>query len=176
MKKTLRQEYRTKRKLLINNTVSLEIHKKLYENEKFISSKEVLIYVSTDEEIDTINIIEKCLSLNKLVAVPKIIDDNMEFYYINSLEELINGKYNIKEPINNNKVVNFEDCICITPGIVFDNKGYRLGYGKGYYDRFFAKNNCYKIGLTLNELLVDNIYPDEYDIAVDIIITEKTFK
>ena len=59
------------------------------------------------------------------------------------------------------------------PAICFDEKGFRIGYGKGFYDRFFSENKCFlKVGLCYNEFVIDEIFSDDNDIAVDLIITE----
>jgi 5-formyltetrahydrofolate cyclo-ligase len=69
-------------------------------------------------------------------------------------------------------VCEFNNSVCITPGICFDKYGYRIGYGKGFYDKFFYNHDVFKIGLCYQECLVDKIEVDDYDIAVDKIITD----
>ena len=97
----------------------------------------------------------------------------MNFYLINSLNDLQTGYHGIMEPITNKLVTNFKECVSITPGICFSYDLYRIGYGKGYYDKFYSKyNNIYKIGLTYNDCLISNIPIDDLDIPVDKIITE----
>lgn len=77
------------------------------------------------------------------------------------------------EPTTKIKAEEYENSICITPGIVFDLKGYRVGYGKGFYDRFFSKYTGVKIGLCASRFLINHIQADEYDVPVNMIITEK---
>ena len=96
----------------------------------------------------------------------------MYFYYIKSLDELKQGKFKILEPISNNIVTDFKSCVSITPGICFSKDLYRIGYGKGYYDKFYEKHpNIYKTALTYDECIIDNIPKDRYDIALDEIIS-----
>ena len=89
--------------------------------------------------------------------------------------ELKKGSFNITEPTTENiDDYNIIDMV-IAPAIAVDKSGYRLGYGKGYYDRLFnhLKKDCIKVFVTYEELLVDTIYPQSYDIQCDYIVTEK---
>lgn len=148
------------------------IFNKLIDDEKFISARLVLTYVSFNDEVDTLNLIKYCLKIKKKLAVPKCIDNKMVFYYINSLDDLKVGKYNILEPITTDKVIDFQYSICVTPGLAFDKFGYRLGYGKGYYDCFFINYEGFKIGLCYKKCLLKKLYTTNNDIKVDKIITD----
>lgn len=171
-KEKLRKIYRLIRKNIDNKDLKDKtIYQKIINNKYVLESDLVLIYVSNDEEINTLNIIDHLLN-TKLVAVPKIEDGQMNFYFIKSLNELKKGYFNILEPTTKNKVMNFNNAVCITPGICYSYSKYRIGYGKGFYDRFFNKNNVYKIGLCYKECLTNEIFNDEYDIKVDEIITD----
>ena len=108
--------------------------------------------------------------MGKKVAVPKCIGDNLEFYYINSINDLKEGSFNIPEPTTNIKASDFQNSICITPGVVFDQKGFRIGYGKGFYDSFFKVYTGYKIGLCVRDCVVSELSIHPHDIAVDIVI------
>lgn len=169
-KNELRKVYHLKRKNIENKNIKdKNIYNKVIQDEYILKSDLILIYVSNNEEVDTLNIINYFLSFKK-VAVPRIDNNIMNFYIINSLDELKKGYFNILEPITNNKVLSYDNSICITPGICFDKNGYRVGYGKGFYDKFFFKNNIYKIGLCYSECIVENIITDKYDIKVDKVI------
>ena len=169
-KDKLRKEYLEKRKSLKNPLSDMIIYNKVIRG--ISRFDKVLVYVSKDSEIDTISIIEYCLHNNIKVAVPKCVKNEIIFYYINSLDELSLSKFNILEPNNRRVVRGYKRSICITPGIVFDEKGNRIGYGKGYYDRFFAKYDGCKIGITYKDLLIKKLPHETYDIPVDYIITD----
>ena len=79
----------------------------------------------------------------------------MNFYYINSLDELMEGYFGILEPTSNNKIEDFNNAVSITPGICFSYDLYRIGYGKGYYDKFYSNHGVYKIGLCYSNCLID---------------------
>lgn len=169
-KKILRKKYLEIRK---NCKLNIKkIHNNLFSLNDFINAKTVFIYVPFGDEISTYEIIEMCFKLNKKVAVPKCVDNNLEFYYILSFSDLKNGAYNILEPITKIQATDFENSICITPGIAFDKKGYRIGYGKGYYDRFFKEYAGIKIGVCCKECLIDDVFHDEFDIPVDYVLCD----
>lgn len=143
---------------------------KVINNTKIIESNTILLYVSLNDEVDTINLIKYFLD-KKIVALPKVENDIMNFYIINSINDLKEGYYHILEPITNNKLNNFENTTIIVPGICFDKNGYRIGYGKGFYDKFLVDKNIYSIGLCYKECLIDNTFHDIHDIKVNDIIT-----
>ena len=172
MKKFIRNKYKLIRKNIKDKEKKdLSIYNNLIQSKICDDYDTVLVYVSTLEEVDTIHLI-KYFILRKKIAVPKIENGTMNFYYINDLSELKMGYFNILEPITNNKVIDFSNSICITPGICFSKDGFRIGYGGGYYDRFFSKHKLYSVGLCYKECLVNKIEVDKYDKKVDVIITD----
>ena len=171
-KEFLRKKYKEKRDNIKNKvTKDNLIYQKVINNKDILSSKTLLIYISINSEVDTIKIINYFLYA-KNIAVPKIIDNNMYFCYITNLNALTPGKYNIPEPTNENIVTDFDNAICIVPGICYDKKNYRVGYGKGYYDRFLSKNKIKTIGLCYKECMIEKIDNDKYDYKIDEVITE----
>ncbi len=172
MKKEIREKYRKIRKNIEDKkNKDTIIYKKIISDKIWNNFDTVLIYVSTLEEVDTLELIKFFIN-KKNVAVPKIEKNKINFYYINSLDDLKVGFYNILEPITNNKVLDYSNSICYTPGICFSKEGYRVGYGGGYYDRFFEENDVYSIGLCYKECLIDNIKTNSYDRKVNCVITD----
>ncbi len=114
------------------------------------SSSNVFCYASTEIEVDTRRIIGYCLSNNIPVALPVSGESELSFYYIDDINELEKGRYNIDEPPKSRPAYAGEKTLCIVPALCADENGYRLGYGKGYYDRFLKSFNgtsviiCYK--------------------------------
>ena len=172
MKNELRKKY-----LLVRNNINKKckkdqiIYEKVINNSFVKNSDTILIYVSKDSEVDTINLINYFLKFKK-VAVPKVNDNIIEFFYINSLDDLEEGCFNVLEPITNKKVTDFNNVLCITPGICFNKEGYRIGYGKGYYDRFFSKHEIYAIGLCYQECLINDNFANSDDIKVNEVISD----
>ena len=172
MKETYRIKYLEVRKNIKNKKIlDQSIYQKVIDNKHIKNCQLILIYVSIADEIDTTNLIKYFLMNNKSVAVPKIIGDEMRFYYIENFDELKPGYFNILEPISNREVTDFNNCVSITPGICFSKDKYRLGYGKGFYDKFYKKHpNIYKIGLCYQECYLEDIPHNKHDIKVDEII------
>ena len=171
-KEFLRKKYKEKRDNIKNKiTKDNLIYQKVINNKDILCSKTLLIYISINSEVDTIKIINYFLN-TKNIAVPKIIDNNIFFCYVTNLNELTSGKYNIPEPTNENIVTDFDNAICIVPGICYDKENYRIGYGKGYYDRFLSKNKIKTIGLCYKECMIEKIDNDKYDYKIDEVITD----
>ncbi len=146
----------------------------------YSNSKTIITYVSTDIEVDTHKLIKDSLKLGKRVAVPRCISKtrDMKFYYINSFDDLEKGTFSVYEPIPEKceELKNYSHSICIVPALSFDVLGYRLGYGKGYYDRFLSKYFGMKIGLCYNDCIKRKLPRGRFDIPVDVLITEKFTK
>lgn len=174
MKNELRNKYLLIRKNIKNKEFKDKIiFDKVITNERVINSNLILIYISTSYEVDTIKLINYFLNIGKRVAVPKVEGKILAFYLINSINECQKGTFNILEPINlNNKITNFKDAISITPGVCFDKQNYRIGYGKGFYDRFYQTHDIYSIGLCYRECYLDNIEHLSFDKKCDLVITD----
>ena len=87
--------------------------------------------------------------------------------------ELARGSYGICEPTGERELFGDENTLCVVPAAVFSKDGYRIGYGKGYYDRFLADFKGISVGFSYDATLVDSLPFDEYDARLDMIITEK---
>lgn len=122
---------------------------------QYRSCKTLLTYVSTSIEVDTRALILTALEEGKRVAVPRCVPGtrDMEFYYIRGLEELEPGTFGVLEPVPGRSVrmTDFSSGLCLVPALCYDWKGYRLGYGKGYYDRFLARFGGRMIGICYHE-------------------------
>lgn len=137
----------------------------------------LLIYVSTDIEVDTFRIIRRALADGKRVAVPRCVPDtrNMEFYYIQSTDELEPGMFGVLEPAAcPEKMYRPNDRgLCIVPAFSYDWNGYRLGYGKGYYDRFLSRFEGNIVGICYSDCVQRTLPHGRYDRPVELLVTEK---
>lgn len=141
----------------------------------------VLTYVSTDIEADTHGLIQRAFDDGKHVAVPRCVTGtrDMVFYEIHSFDDLEAGSFSVYEPVPERcePVRNLRRAICIVPALAYDRYGYRLGYGKGYYDRFLsAHSDIFKIGIGYCCCTETKFSHGRYDIPVDFLITEKYVK
>lgn len=134
-------------------------------------------YVSKASEPDTSALIISALEAGKHVAVPRCLSKTleMEFLEIASLSELELGTYGVLEPVSGKcrPILATASAFCVVPGLAFDSEGYRLGYGKGYYDRFLSKFSGFTVGLCYSGCVQSNLPHGFYDRPVDMLITEK---
>ena len=140
IKKKLRRELISKRRSMNAS------RKAAQDNDIFCQLKEiaegasgVLCYVSTEIEVDTRRFLEHCFANNIPVAVPVSGDSELTFYEIKGFDELSEGRFGILEPVKREReFIGDERSLCITPALCADGKGLRLGYGRGYYDRYLS--------------------------------------
>ncbi len=180
------------RKKINKKTVILNSHKilkKLFRMKKFCQAKKVMFYSSFGNEVNTEKMIKNSLELKKQVFLPKILKGKIVPVQIKNLKELVLGKFGILEPIgtmNGCRGTTYLDVI-IVPGVAFDKNCNRIGFGKGYFDRFLRvqkainpalpKRICsksgVKIGLAHNFQIVKKIPVSKNDVPTDLVITEK---
>lgn len=157
-------------------SMDLSIFKALVSLKQYREASTILTYVSTEIEVDTLKLIDNALKEGKKVAVPKCDYDSstIKFYQIYSREELYPAKFALLEPIANDErlVASMNESICIVPGLAFDRRGYRLGYGKGFYDRFLSEYDGKSIGICYSDYLCDRLAIDKYDIPVNLLVTD----
>ncbi len=170
-----RRNLKAEEKALLDSGVCRNVSR-LYQ---YKSAKTILVYVSTDIEVDTKKIIENALNDGKLVAVPRCIPETrlMEFHYINSLDELKPGTFGVLEPDESAPTVDsFEGCLMLLPALSIDYLGFRLGYGKGYYDRYMSRYTGACAGVCYSMNVRRHMYHGRFDRPVDVIVTEKWIK
>ena len=179
------RDYITKKKEALSLVEKREMDNAIYEtiinSHEFINAKMIFIYISFGKEVDTHNIIEHAVASGKEVCVPRVISrlKGMRALKINSLDELELSNYGILEPKDNSEEVSVENMdLAVIPGLAFDLQGGRIGYGGGFYDRFFsnADINIKKIALAYEFQILEGIPLEDHDIAIDGIITENSFK
>ncbi len=179
MKEELRRRY-----LYLRDSISKEqrlilskvIQERLLSLNEFKASSIVGCYSAIGSEVDTSIIALQALIQGKVLAYPKVLNNgSMEFRAVRDIAlDLALGRYSILEPLESCELV--EPDLLILPGIVWDEHGYRIGYGKGYYDRYInlmldAKPRC--IGLAYDMQVLSSIPHTLNDARVDIIVTEK---
>lgn len=154
------------------------IFDKVISSYEYRNSKVIFIFVSYNNEVDTHKIMEQALKDGKILCVPKIIskEKGMDIVQIRGFEDLeISSDYGILEPKNNKLKIEEEKIdLSYVPGLAFDGQGGRIGYGGGFYDRFFEKTrrDSKKIGLAYKFQIFTKVPMDEHDVFIDGIITD----
>ena len=165
---------------------------KILSLEEYREADTILTYVSCRSEVMTDRLILAALKAGKKVGVPKVEGDIMNFYYINSLDDLEAGYFGVREPkpciISDTSlssgskhaeslVSDPSGCLMIVPGLAFDKDLNRIGYGKGFYDKYFQSHidtPFTKCGIAFDIQLCEKIEADRYDQPLDMLVTENS--
>jgi len=147
------------------------IHQNLKRITSFTNSQNIACYFPIGSEVDTHNIMLDMLEQDKNLLLPRIVNNNLEFCIVPNLEKLEKGNFEIMEPKDSCKKAEKIDCVLI-PTVGVSKSGVRLGYGKGYYDRFLSLIDAVKISLTYSKQIVKSIPNDSHDVKIDWIVTE----
>ena len=148
----------------------------LVSTEEFSRADKILLYYPVKSEADPLPLFEIARELGKKVAFPKCNKDDltMRFFEISSQKDLSLGAYNIPEPKEDlGELICDERTLCVVPALLYSRDGHRLGWGKGYYDRFLAGFAGVSIGFAYDGFVVDELPHSEHDRQLDMIITEK---
>ena len=174
-KKILRRQAKIQRDIMpedIRHAKSKIICRNLIADDVFQNANVIFCFISFGSEVETKRIIETALSMGKRVCVPHTLGNHiMEANEITSQTEYRPDRYGIPEPTEQHIVPPSEIDLIIVPGLLFDRRGYRIGYGGGYYDTFLSKCSGTSVGVVFSEFIIDTIVPDEYDVAVDRVIS-----
>lgn len=128
-------------------------------------------YLSYNQEVLTLPILEQALRDGKQVAVPKVYGDTMKFIILHDLSRIAPGSYGIPEPVEDGPVAQDETALVLMPGLAFDRHGNRMGYGGGFYDKFLAAEPEHPtVALCYAFQMVEQIPTDSYDIPVDCVL------
>ncbi|WP_107841704.1 5-formyltetrahydrofolate cyclo-ligase [Metasolibacillus meyeri] len=178
-KKTIRQAVRAQLEAISYadyRTRSHAIGKQLMQQPSIQEGKTIAVTISSKPEVDTIAIIEALWQQGKTVAVPKCHPKTREmtFYAIEGFYQLETVYMDLREPMPAMTELVERETIdtIIVPGIVFDKKGYRIGYGGGYYDRYLPDFRGTLLALAFSEQLAEQVPFESHDIPVHIILTE----
>lgn len=153
------------------------IHNKLLNISEIKNAELIAITISNFPEVDTQLLIEALWKMKKAIAIPRCHPKTkqMTFYLFEAYDQLEVVYKNLKEPKieNSRKVAKEKIDVLISPGVVFDRNGYRIGFGGGYYDRFLQGFTKYKISMAFERQIVEKVPVDAYDLPIDTIITEE---
>ncbi len=149
----------------------------------FREAHTILLYAAFRSEVDTMKIFRRAVASGKKVYFPKVLGAEMEFYCAEAEEDFEAGTWGIPEPkveIERKYVPKYKEKVCIImPGAVFDKAGNRIGYGRGYYDKFLKRMEqveSFKMGIAFSCQLIniENFPKEEHDVRLDVLVTENS--
>ena len=177
-KNALRATYRKKREALdpaLCKAWDSAICEAVAASASFRYADVVLAYSPFGFEIDITPLLSRTLALGKRLALPRTYGKGlMSFHYVNGLDGLSPGSYGILEPSEDAPL--YEDTpatLCLVPGILFDRRGLRIGYGGGYYERFLRDHAVNTLGIIYRDFVLPTVPGGRYDRHVAALATER---
>ncbi|TVR18070.1 MAG: 5-formyltetrahydrofolate cyclo-ligase [Balneolaceae bacterium] len=156
---------------------SREIVKRIVNLDAFKQAKVIHCYasISKKREADTVEFISACKRLGKTIIMPKVLPKG-EMVHIEVKNQTLfkENKWGVEEPLEGKSVqADYPDFI-VVPMVAGDNNRNRIGYGKGYYDRFLSRTKGVKVGILFECQMFDGLLPTEvFDVPLDMLVNEK---
>lgn len=174
-KKVLREQFRKVRDEVSNKKKkSLAICDRIINCEAFKRAKVIALYANTSSEVETDRLLESALKSEKVVLYPKVCGKEiMNFYRVRSKRDLVVGKFGILEPVSSKEFLKDEIDLFIVPGLAFDRKMNRLGYGGGYYDSYLEEVDAIKMGIAFSSQICGRLDAFPHDVKLDYVVTEE---
>lgn len=177
VRKQVRRYYKSRRDALplrVISQLSEQISGNILQWELYQKADAMFFYYPLGNEVSLLTVVKDAMAQRKHVAFPKAAGEDMEFYEITSLHELKEGCFHVMEPpADGRKPVCWEPSLCFVPGTAFDKSGGRMGYGRGYYDRYFTKRGGGKLAACAYDCqIADKIPMDAWDRWMDYLISE----
>lgn len=171
----LRETY-LKKRLEFKNREELDekIALNLFLWPEYARGRVIGIYSPIKNEINTLMIFERAKKDHKRICFPRVENSGgLSFFTVDSLALLQKGTYGVNEPAESlPKIERSEIDLIIVPALCYNCNGYRLGYGKGCYDRFLKGYRGITAGLVYNSFIVDNLVAEPHDVAINYLVTE----
>ena len=155
--------------------LSSRIQESFISTPEFKDSKRIALYASFRNEVLTDDILTAAVKQRKEVFFPKLVSPGkIVFLAVRAKTELFQGSHDIPEPLAGGRPESVETFdLMVAPGVVFDENGGRIGYGKGYYDRILCEARCRVVALAFDFQVREEVPCEEHDMTVDAIVTER---
>ena len=138
--------------------------------DEFTRAHKVFVYLGTPNEPDTEEIVGLALMMEKVVCVPRVSGNDMQAIAISPFTNFKTNKWGILEPVGSHEVDDVG--VAVVPMVGYDGLK-RLGHGKGFYDRYLSTHDCFVIGLAFDCQQVEGLETCDFDIPLDMLVTEK---
>ena len=135
------------------------------------NAKSLYGYMSYNQEVRTLPILEQALKDGKRVAIPKCYGNEMRFIWMEDLTQVEKSSCGIPEPVSDAPVADDQTALVLMPGMAFDRQGHRIGYGGGFYDKFLAAEPDHPtVALCFDFQMVEQLPVDDFDIPVELVL------
>ena len=176
-KKALRAEIKAKKRAMTEAQIaatSEALAQQLYAHPAYKEARSIFGYLSYNQEVRTMPMLEQAQKDGKRVAVPKVIGDTMIFIWLDDLSRIELGYCNIPEPIDNGPEAVDETALVMMPGLAFDPTGRRCGYGGGFYDRYLEQHPDHPtLAMCYGFQMFDELETDPHDIPVNYVLSQE---
>lgn len=173
-KKSLRRAMKARKAAMTPAQIdrcSRELTRMALESPLFREAKSVYGYLSYNQEVRTEALLQAALSQGKRVAVPKVYGDAMKFLWLDNLEDVALGYCSIPEPVADGPEADDPTALVLMPGLAFDPRGHRIGYGGGFYDKFLASEPGHPtLALCYDFQMLEKLETEAQDIPVDAVL------
>ena len=176
-KKALRAEIREKKRAMTEAQIaetSRLLGEQLRNHPAYQKASSIFGYLSYNQEVRTMPMLEQAQKDGKRVAVPKVIGDTMIFIWLDDLSRVALGYCNIPEPLDDGPEAVDETALVLMPGLAFDPEGHRCGYGGGFYDRYLELHpNHPTLAMCYGFQMFEHLDTDAHDIPVDFVLSQE---
>lgn len=176
-KKALRAEIKAKKRAMTEAQIAAAsdaLARQLYAHPAYQSARSIFGYLSYNQEVRTMPMLEQAQKDGKRVAVPKVIGDKMIFIWLDDLSRVELGYCNIPEPIDDGPEAFDETALVMMPGLAFDPAGHRCGYGGGFYDRYLEQHPGHPtLAMCYGFQMFEHLDTDPHDIPVDYVLSQE---
>ena len=173
-KDELRQNIRQQKRQMTESEIeekSRILAESFLATDAYRQAKSLYGYISYNQEVRTLPILEQALRDGKAVALPKCYGPEMRFIWIQDLGQVQKLPRRAPEPIADFPVADDPTALVLMPGLAFDPQGHRLGYGGGYYDKFLAAEPQHPtVALCFDFQMVDCLETQNFDIPADLVL------
>lgn len=174
-KQDLRRQIRLQKQAMSPADVTLRseaLCSLVYQTAAYRNAKTLYGYLPFNQEVRLLPLLLQALADGKQVALPKCTGNEMHFILMDDLSRVRRSPFGVPEPIDDFPAASDKSALVIVPGLAFDRRGYRIGYGGGYYDRFLAREPQHPtIGLCYDFQLISRLEADPHDIPVDTVFS-----
>ena len=173
-KKELRKKIRELKRAMTPEQIeaaSSRLGQLFVQTEAYQNAKTIYGYLPYNQEVRTVPMLERALADGKKVAVPKVYGEEMRFIYMDDLSLVEKSDMGIPEPVADGPIGDDPTALVLMPGLAFTEKGDRMGYGGGFYDKFLeAEPDHPTVALCYAFQMVDSLPVQDHDIPVDLVL------